>query len=64
MRDRHNLEALLIRRFPQASREQIASAANAVMALVDQWEREDEQAPCPRCAEPAVCAMATPSGRR
>jgi glutamyl-tRNA reductase len=41
MRDRHNLEALLIRRFPEANREQVAAAANAIMALIDQWEADD-----------------------
>src|SRR4030095_13025073 len=38
MRDRHVLETVLIRRFPQATRDQIAAAANAIMSLLDQWE--------------------------
>ena len=37
MRDRHVLETVLIRRFPGAGRDQIAAAANAIMALLDQW---------------------------
>jgi hypothetical protein len=40
MRDRHVLETVLIRRFPQAAREQIAAAANVIMALLDQWEAD------------------------
>jgi hypothetical protein len=32
MRDRHVLETVLIRRFPQATRDQVAAAANAIMA--------------------------------
>lgn len=33
MIDRQKLEAILVRRFPGASIEQIAAAANAIMAL-------------------------------
>jgi hypothetical protein len=40
MRDRHVLETVLIRRFPQATRDQVAAAANAIMALLDQWEAD------------------------
>jgi len=40
MRDRHVLETVLIRRFPQATRDQIAAAANAIMALLDLWEAD------------------------
>jgi hypothetical protein len=41
MRDRHVLETVLIRRFPEATRDQVAAAANAIMALVDQWHGAD-----------------------
>lgn len=37
MRDRQKLETLLARRFPGSTGEQIAAAANAIMALVDEW---------------------------
>jgi hypothetical protein len=37
MRDRQQLETLLLRRFPGSSREQVAAAANAIMALTEQW---------------------------
>jgi len=40
MRDRHVLETVLIRRIPQATHDQIAAAANAIMSLIDQWEAE------------------------
>jgi hypothetical protein len=40
MRDRHVLETVLIRRFPQATHDQVAAAANAIMALLDQWEAD------------------------
>jgi len=40
MRDRHVLETVLIRRFPEATRDQVAAAANAIMSLLDQWEAE------------------------
>jgi hypothetical protein len=43
MRDRHVLETVLIRRFPQATRDQIAAAANAIMSLLDQWEADDRR---------------------
>ena len=38
MRDRQKLEALLKRRFPEASQLQIAAAANAIMGLDDEWD--------------------------
>ncbi len=38
MVDRQKLETLLVRRFPGASANQIASAANAIMGLDDEWE--------------------------
>ena len=41
MRDRHVLETVLIRRFPGATRAEIAAAANAIMALLDQWSADD-----------------------
>lgn len=47
MRDRHVLEAVLMRRFPGAARDQVAAAANAIMALVDQWRDEERQRPLP-----------------
>jgi hypothetical protein len=40
MRDRHVLETVLIRRFPQATRDEVAAATNAIMSLLDQWEAE------------------------
>jgi hypothetical protein len=38
MLDRAKLETLLARRFPGSAREQIASAANAIMGMDDEWE--------------------------
>ena len=38
MMDRQKLETLLTRRFPGATTSQIASAANAIMGLEDEWE--------------------------
>ena len=38
MIDRQKLEVLLSRRFPGARPAQIASAANAIMGLGDDWE--------------------------
>jgi hypothetical protein len=38
MLDRQKLETILSRRFPGASSDQIASAANAIMGLQDEWE--------------------------
>ncbi len=49
MRDRHVLETVLLRRFPGAGHEQVAAAANAIMALIDQWASEDQ----PRSSQPA-----------
>ena len=37
MIDRQKLETLLCRRFPGGTREQIATAANAIMGLEDEW---------------------------
>lgn len=38
MLDRQKLEAILSRRFPGATRDQVATAANAIMGLSDEWE--------------------------
>jgi hypothetical protein len=42
MIDRQKLETLLSRRFPGATREQIAASANAIMGLDEEWE----EVPC------------------
>jgi hypothetical protein len=36
--DRQKLEAVLTRRFPGSTRQQLAEAANAIMGLEDEWE--------------------------
>ncbi len=38
MVDREKVETVLLRRFPGASRGQIAAATNAIMGLDDEWE--------------------------
>ena len=38
MLDRQKLETVLSRRFPGASAKQIATAANSIMGLDDEWE--------------------------
>ena len=38
MLDRQKVEAILSRRFPGATRAQIAAAANAIMGMDDEWE--------------------------
>ena len=38
MLDRQKVEAILGRRFPGATRDQVAAAANAIMGLSDEWE--------------------------
>ena len=38
MLDRQKLETVLMRRFPGARVDQIASAANAIMGLDEEWE--------------------------
>ena len=38
MLDRQKIEIVLTRRFPGASREQVAAAANAIMGIGDEWE--------------------------
>ena len=37
MLDRQKLETILLRRFPGATREQIAASANAIMGLGEEW---------------------------
>jgi hypothetical protein len=56
MIDRQKLETLLWRRFPGASRDQVAAAANAIMGLDDEWE---EVTPC---AEACVVARGAVDG--
>jgi hypothetical protein len=43
MLDRQKLEILLSRRFPGASRDQIAAASNAIMGLNEEWEEVEGQ---------------------
>lgn len=43
MIDRQKLETLLSRRFPGATRDQIAVAANAIMGLEDEWEEVSQE---------------------
>ncbi len=38
MLDRQKIEAVLTRRFPGATHQQVAAAANAIMGLDDDWE--------------------------
>jgi hypothetical protein len=38
MVDRQKLETILMRRFPGATREQVAVSANAIMGLGEEWE--------------------------
>ena len=45
MLDRQKLETLLSRRFPGASRDQVAAAANAIMGLDDEWEDVSHREP-------------------
>jgi hypothetical protein len=40
MLDRQKLETILLRRFPGATREQIAESANAIMGLGEEWAEE------------------------
>jgi len=42
MLDRQKVEALLRRRFPDATVDQIAAAANGLMGLEDEWEEMGE----------------------
>jgi hypothetical protein len=41
MFDRQQLEALLMRGFPKAPLAEVAAAANAIMALPDEWHEVD-----------------------
>lgn len=41
MIDRQKVEMILCRRFPGASWDQIAAAANAIMGLEDEWREVD-----------------------
>jgi hypothetical protein len=46
MLDRQKVEAILARRFPGSAPDTIATAANAIMGLRDEWEEvlhQDEQ---------------------
>jgi len=38
MLDRQKVETILLRRFPGASRDQVAVSANAIMGLDEEWE--------------------------
>ena len=62
MVDRQKLETLLARRFPGATAHQIASAANAIMGLEDEWEEVASESTdfgfhfSARCVD--ICAVA------
>lgn len=54
MLDRQKLETILTRRFPGASRDQVAVSANAIMGLDEEWEElqcQDFQALAVQVAE-------------
>jgi len=56
MLDRQKLETILRRRFPGATREQVAASANAIMGLGEEWAEEpchDLQALAAQLAEGA-----------
>ena len=38
MLDRQKLETILVRRFPGATRDQVAVSANAIMGLDEEWQ--------------------------
>jgi hypothetical protein len=38
MLDRQKVETVLVRRFPGATRDQVAVSANAIMGLDEEWE--------------------------
>jgi hypothetical protein len=40
MLDRQNLETILVRRFPGATRDLVAVSANAIMGLDEEWREE------------------------
>jgi hypothetical protein len=61
MVDRQKLETVLTRRFPGATRQQIAAAANAIMGLEDEWEEVSSDQEfgyqyATRCVD--ICAIA------
>lgn len=60
MIDRQKLETVLCRRFPGATRDQVAAAANAIMGLDDEWEELGDQDfgyyHSGRCGD--ICALA------
>jgi hypothetical protein len=61
MVDRQKLETLLVRRFPDATRAQIAAAANAIMGLEGEWEEVSGEQEfgylyATRCVD--ICAIA------
>ena len=67
MVDRQKLESILGRRFPNATRQQIAAAANAIMGLEDDWEevgREEDFAfsVSVRCSENCAIAREADAG--
>jgi hypothetical protein len=61
MVDRQKIETVLARRFPGATRQQIAAAANAIMGLEDEWEEVSSDQEfgyqyATRCVD--ICAIA------
>jgi hypothetical protein len=38
MMDRQKIETILLRRFPGATRDQVAVSANAILGLHEEWE--------------------------
>jgi len=53
MLDRQKVETILSRRFPHATRDQVAVSANAIMGLNEEWE----EVPCHDFA--ALAALCT-----
>jgi hypothetical protein len=54
MLDRQKVETILTRRFPHATRDQVAVSANAIMGLNEEWEEvpcHDFAAFAAQCAE-------------
>jgi hypothetical protein len=54
MLDRQKVETILTRRFPHATRDQVAVSANAIMGLNEEWEEvpcHDFAALAAQCAE-------------
>ncbi|HZR24274.1 MAG TPA: hypothetical protein VFA59_11840 [Vicinamibacterales bacterium] len=61
MIDRQKLETVLTRRFPGATRLEVAAAANAIMGLEDEWEEVSSEAEfgyqyATRCVD--ICSIA------